>query len=169
MKQNKRDGNFRCDANDKKRVAELLKYKMESESNYIFEYEIPLNQFSEVDILATAFTQTYDVKMMYAIECKERDFNSTTFNDAMIEEDKLATLLQYSEQPFYRSYYTNTWKDGIITAQRITKETPTSHRETPRPKKTKSTTDTENKTEDAYYIPMENVTFTIEYDKCRDY
>lgn len=63
-----------------------------------------------VDIIMTATTAN-NVSHTYAIECKDRWYKSTAFNDWMLEEHKYNHLMEYKKKG-YKPIYFNTFSDG---------------------------------------------------------
>lgn len=106
-----RDGNFECDKDSKKRIMENLKKYYEDNSNYTFNYWIDPNPQAGIDCTATAYTQDNQVRMTYAIECKQRDCNSYHYSTALCEKKKYNDLTKAQQQ---RRYVANEYLDNTL-------------------------------------------------------
>lgn len=107
-----RDGNFECDVESKKRIMENLKKYYEDNSNYTFVYDINPDPLAQVDCTATAYTQSNEMVATYSIECKERDYTSTSFNEWWLEDDKYQEMAPDFNSK--RCYYANLFTDGVL-------------------------------------------------------
>ena len=86
-----------------------------------------------VDIFFTASTQNESVR--YAVECKDRYYKHTDFDEWMIEKKKYKTL-QLAKDEGYRPIYVNTYTDNWIDIWNLDKCSITVVDEWELPKKT---------------------------------
>lgn len=73
-----------------------------------------------VDILMTATTVS-GITQKYAIECKDRWYKSTSFNEWMLEEHKYNHLMNFKKQG-YKPIYFNTFSDDKYMLWDVSKD-----------------------------------------------
>ena len=107
----KRDGNFTCDLDSKKRVMEALK---KAYAPNIFTYEIDPDPYAKIDCMAIGITKD-NKTIHYAIECKHRNFTADKYDSYYCETGKYDTL---NSARLYdnvdRAYVANEFSDGTI-------------------------------------------------------
>lgn len=86
----------------------VLKNLFKNCSDLIIEHHILDN--GRIDIFVTATTNS-NVVHKYAIECKHRDFSSTTYDSIMLNPDKWGWLIAYSKLG-YKPLFFNTFTDN---------------------------------------------------------
>ena len=106
----KRDGNFQCDLESKKRVMEAMR---DAYAPNIFTYEIDENPKAIIDCRAIGITK--DKTIHYAIECKQRNCTASTYDSYYCEPSKYQSLncaILYDNVD--RALVANEFSDGTI-------------------------------------------------------
>ena len=107
----KRDGNFQCDLDSKKRVMEAMR---DAYAPNIFTYEIDENPKAIIDCRATGITKNGNT-IHYAIECKQRNCTASTYDAYYCEPSKYQSLkLAILYDNVDRALIANEFSDGTI-------------------------------------------------------
>ena len=107
----KRDGNFQCDLDSKKRVMEAMR---DAYRPNLFIFEIEENPTSTIDCRAIGITKNGKT-VHYAIECKHRNCTADKYDAYYCETGKYDTL-NWSKlyDNVDRAYIANEFSDGTI-------------------------------------------------------
>ena len=98
-----------ADREGQEKVIPTLEKIFSGATDLIIEQHIEDN--GKIDILMTATTSNNE--HWYAIECKDRWFESRKYNDMMIETYKYKALLDAKEKG-YKPLFINTFKDDVM-------------------------------------------------------
>ena len=107
----KRDNDFQCDRDSKKRVMEAMKERYKPN---IFTYEIDGNAKSIIDCRAIGITKNGKV-IHYAVEIKHRNCTADKYDSYYCEPNKYQSLLfETMYNGVDRAYVANEFSDGTI-------------------------------------------------------
>lgn len=107
----KRDNDFQCDRDSKKRIMEAMRYAY---APNIFTYEIDENPKAIIDCRAIGITKNGKV-IHYAIECKHRNFTADKYDAYYCEPNKYDELkFETIYNGVDRAYIANEFSDGSI-------------------------------------------------------
>ena len=139
---------FRCDRDGIHKLTEQLEKDAKKKGNYIIFNTRKNDEYSHIDITATAYTYTGECIAKYAIEFKERpDTAHTDCSDWMVEDDK-EMYLKEAETEGYIPLFAYLWKDNYYALWNINKWDKSKPRKV---YKKRHTMGNYNECKDAYY------------------
>ena len=100
----------KADREGQEKVIPTLRKIFSGATDLIIEQHIEDN--GKIDILVTATTSNNN-EHWYAIECKDRWFESRKYNEMMLETYKYKALLDAKEKG-YKPLYVNTFEDNVL-------------------------------------------------------